>query len=281
MTVTRETPASKQWPNEVAAMGTAAPVQRGLTGKAPGTGLATEPAADWTAGPDVESGDAGAAGLPPGFDKLWTRLFFGVVVLATVGIGVGWYLVPHDDRPTPVRSALRAEALAPVPEPVVAAPAAATPASPPLAATPASPAPEPLRATAAVPPPPAEDNRPAAQVIAEMTAPQELVVAAAHKMDQGDPFAALQLLLRGDAAGWAPASLELGRMYDPTLRHRFDVPSPDLGYAVERYIRARNAAADPQTAQDARARLDAIKAALDKGRATDPAAAAVLGKYFR
>lgn len=296
MTVTRETPASKQWPTEVAAMGTTPPAQRTAAADANGE----EPGTNWTAGRDTEVENTEAS-LPPGFEKQWMRIFFGIIGLATLGIGAGWYLVPHGDRSNPVHPGLRAEAPASTPTvsaPAVSAPpAAARPAPTPPILVPPTPAPTPstpqaLVATspdpqqAAAPavvtaPAQAEDNRAVAQIIAEMKAPQELVVAAAHKLDQGEPYAALQLLLKGDQAGWAPASLELGRMYDPALPHRFDVPVPDLGYAIERYLRARSPSADPQTAQDARDRLDAIRAGLDRSRATNPAAAATLGKYFR
>jgi len=276
-------------------MGTNPPVQRTLAENTSGE----EPATNWTAGRDVEAGDTEVS-LPPGFERLWMRLFFGIVGLATVAIGVGWYLLPHGDHSNPVHSGLRAEApAAALPTPAPPRPALPTPAPPAPAMSPppvspllASPAPTPptptppaqQAAVAAAPAPPqalAEDNRAVAQIVAEMTAPQELVVAARHKLDQGEPYAALQLLLKGDQAGWAPASLELGRMYDPTLPHRFDVPVPDLGYSIERYIRARAPSADPQTAQDARDRLDVIRADLDRSRATNPAAAATLGKYFR
>lgn len=260
-------------------MGTDRPMQRGLTGETVTTeGGTTPPETNWTSGRDVEGEDRGA-GLPPGFDRVWMRLFFGIVALATVGIGVGWYFVPHGDRSTPVRPALHAEAPRPEPPAGQAANLAQSFPQPGSASTTAVvPAPAPVPALV---PGPADDNRPAAQIIAESTVPQELVAAASRKLDQGNPFAAVQLLLHGDSMGWAPASLELGRMYDPTLPHRFDLPAPDLGYAIERYSRARGASADPQTAQDASARLDAIRAGLDKVRATDPAAAQILAKYFR
>ena len=277
MTVTRETPASKQWPDEVAAMGTTRPVQRTSAGTAltAEAGVA-EPQTNWTSGRDVDGEDRGA-GLPPGFDRVWMRLFFGIVALATVGIGVGWYFVPHGDRSTPVRPALHAEATRPAPVTPQAGPQAA-----PQPGDPTAPSPQPGPAAVLAPASGAGiDNRPAAQIIAESTAPQELVMAAIDRLDQGNPFMAVQLLLHGDTIGWAPASLELGRMYDPTVPHKFDLPAPDLGYAVERYMRARSPAADPQTAQDASARLDAIRIGLEKVRETDPAAAAALAKYFR
>lgn len=250
-------------------MGTNPPVQRAPVDEALASETSVEkPKTNWTSGRDVESEDRGA-GMPPSFDRTWMRLFFGIVALATVGIGVGWYLVPHGDRSTPVRPALHAEATRPVP-PVPQAGTLAAPSPPP--------GPTAVQAPAGGP---GADNRSAAQIIAEIKAPQELVVAAAGKLDQGNPFVAVQLLLHGDTMGWAPASLELGRIYDPTVPHKFELPAPDLGYAIERYIRARSPSADPQTARDASARLDAIRAGLEKVSATDPAAAATLAKYFR
>ena len=217
-----------------------------------------------------------AAGLAPGhtgdamasWDKMLLKMFWAVTALAAVALAAGWFLLPHGEHTSTATL-----------QPVAGTPA--TPAVPaPTAAT--VPPPQAAARAASVPTAPAvEENRSASQLIAESGTPQDLVVAAARKLDQGDPGAAVLLLLEGDRRGSAAAALDLARLYDPALPHRFDIPSPDLGYSIEHYIRARDRAGDEGSAAAARERLGAIRAALEAGRATDPGAAAAMAKYFR